>query len=327
MGVSGSAILATLASNTENEIVGGTLIMPGQSAAGKTPKVSVVIPTYNRGSTIKRAVASVLAQGFPIHEVVIVDDGSTDDTLEILSKIKDSRIKVIESPGRSGAPSARNLGVEASSGEWIAFQDSDDYWFGHKLERQFERLAQFPNAVLCYCGLIQYYDGVLGFVPNKSIRTLEGDIYDELLQASFISTQTIVVKKSTFLESGGFRPDMPRLQDWELVLRLAKLGPFCCVLEPLVIAYSTPGNLTSDSRKGANARLSILDIHQLSFSAKPALLARHYHIAAKQFLLTGSPADAVKYFRKATRHNPFAMKSWFWLFVSIFKNVPGQKKA
>jgi glycosyltransferase involved in cell wall biosynthesis len=327
MGVYGSAILATLASNTENEIVGGTLIMPGQSAAGKTPKVSVVIPTYNRSSTIKRAVASVLAQGFPIHEVIIVDDGSTDDTLEILSNIKDSRIKVIKSPGRSGAPTARNLGVEASSGEWIAFQDSDDYWFGHKLECQFERLALFPDSVLCYCGLIQYYDGTLGFVPGKNILAFEGDLYEALLHTSFISTQTILVKKSIFLESGGFRPDMPRLQDWELVLRVAKLGPFCCALEPLVIAYSTQGNLTSDSSKGASARLSILELHKQSFSAKPTLLAKHYHIAAKQFLLTGSTGDAVHYFSKATRHNPFAMKSWFWLFVSVFKNVTGQEKA
>lgn len=301
--------------------------MASHAAAGTIPKVSVVIPTYNRSSTIKRAVASVLAQGFPIHEVIIVDDGSTDDTLEILSKIKDSRIKVIQSPGRSGAPTARNLGVEASSGEWIAFQDSDDYWFGHKLESQFERIAMFPNSILCYCGLIQHYDGALGFVPGKSIHTFEGNLYEALLQTSFISTQTIVVKKSTFLESGGFRSDMPRLQDWELVLRLAELGQFCCALEPLVVAYSTPGNLTSDARKGAIARLAILDMHKQAFSAKPALLQKHYHIVAKQFLLTGSSADAVGYFWKATRLRPFALKSWFWLFVSIYKKFTGRKKA
>ncbi len=294
---------------------------------GSLPKVSVVIPTYNRSGTIKRALNSVLAQTFPIHEVIIVDDGSTDDTLEILSNIKDKRIKVIKSPGRSGAPTARNLGVEASSGEWIAFQDSDDYWLGHKLELQFDRLAQFPEAVLCYCGLIQYYDGALGFVPDKKIRKSEGNLYEALLQTSFISTQTILVKKSVFLQSGGFRADMPRLQDWELVLRLAELGPFCCALEPLVIAYATPGNLTSDARKGASARLMILDLHKKAFSVKPILLANHYHIIAKQFLLTGSSADAVQYFNKATRLQPFAARSWFWLFVSLFNKITGRGKA
>jgi glycosyltransferase involved in cell wall biosynthesis len=290
-------------------------------------KVSVVIPTYNRAGTIKRAVASVLAQGFPIHEVIIVDDGSTDDTLEILSLINDSRIKVVKSPGRLGAPTARNLGAEASSGDWIAFQDSDDYWLGHKLERQFERLDQFPDAILCYCGLIQYYEGKLGFVPGEHIHKFEGNIYDVLLETSFISTQTIVVKRSTFLQSGGFRPDMPRLQDWELVLRLAKMGSFCCALEPLVIAYSTPGNLTSDAVKGANARLTILDLHKEAFSASPSLLKKHYHIIARQFLQTGANGDAVKNFTKAVQIHPFALKSWFWLIVAWFKSVTRKNKA
>jgi glycosyltransferase involved in cell wall biosynthesis len=301
--------------------------MAGQAVADKTHKVSVVIPTYNRASTIKRAVASVLAQGFPIHEVIIVDDGSTDDTLELLSFIKDSRIKIVKSPGRLGAPTARNLGVEASSGDWIAFQDSDDYWFGHKLERQFERLDQIPDAILCYCGLIQYYDGKLGFVPGENILKFEGSVYGELLKTSFISTQTIVVKRSAFLESGGFRPDMPRLQDWELVLRLAKMGSFCCALEPLVIVYSTPGNLTSDAGKGANARLTILDLHKEAFSASPSLLKKHYHIIARQFFQTGASGDAVKNFGKAVQIHPFALKSWFWLIISVFRTIAARDKA
>ena len=157
-------------------------------------------------------------------------------------------------------------------------------------------------------------------MPGEDVKTLDGNLYGTLLHGSFISTQTILVKRSAFEQTGGFREDMPRLQDWELVLRLAKLGMFCCVKEPLVLVFATPGNLTSDVSKGISARLKILEIHAAEFEKRPSLLRHHYHVIGKQLLTTGDPAGSAKYFLKAIKLNPLGFNSWFWLGVAYSKS-------
>ena len=113
--------------------------MDNRKVSGKTPIVSVILPTYNRAFTIRSSIESVLAQTYADFELIVVDDGSTDGTGDILKTIKDQRLKIIHSPENRGAAAARNLGIKASQADLIAFQDSDDLWAPHKLAVQVGR--------------------------------------------------------------------------------------------------------------------------------------------------------------------------------------------
>jgi glycosyltransferase involved in cell wall biosynthesis len=122
-----------------------------------SPQVSVVIPTYNRATVLGRAVTSVLNQTFSDLECVVVDDGSTDQTVALVEGFQDPRLRLIRLPVNRGVGHARNVGIQAASGELIAFLDSDDEWLPGKLERQVARLREYENplaaAVYCRCAI------------------------------------------------------------------------------------------------------------------------------------------------------------------------------
>lgn len=281
--------------------------------------VSVVIPTYNRAETLPRSLISVLCQTVSPKEVIIVDDCSSDETLAVVREFSDSRITFLRTERRSGAPAARNLGTIAATGKWVAFQDSDDCWLPTKLEKQMSLLSSNSDAVLCYTSLLQYYSQRVVLVPTSEAESKADFSFLDLLTSSFISTQTMVIRKDVLTTVGGFREDLRRLQDWELALRLYDAGPFCWVNEPLAIAFHTPGNLTSDIEAGIEARIKILNLHADAFAAHKTVLARHLHILGKQSLDVGKREEAVKFFWQALRSDFFRPNSAVWLTRSLFK--------
>ena len=182
------------------------------------PLVSVVIPTYNRAHVLKRAVDSVLAQTYENIEVIIVDDGSTDNTGEVVASMTDRRIGYILREN-AGACSARNAGASVSKGEYIAFQDSDDIWHADKLEKQMKvMLEKNPDVVVCR--LVLKVDGEAKYPVPKRVGegyvTLKNDFFG-------LGTQTVLVKKDVF-QKEMFDPSMPRLQELEWLLRLIDGG-------------------------------------------------------------------------------------------------------
>lgn len=199
--------------------------------------ISVVIPTYNRETLLERAIASALEQTLPVREVIVVDDGSTDGTQELLSKIslRDSRVRTLVRQ-RGGANRARNAGVESAGGEWIAFLDSDDAWERNKLERQSAALQKNPAAVASFTGLrrIGHDEGKI-FLPPADPSLLD------IRAANVLSTtSSAVVKASVFRDVGGFDADLPSCQDWDLWFRLRLKGEFAVVREPLVVYDAGP---------------------------------------------------------------------------------------
>lgn len=183
--------------------------------------ISVIIPTYNRASLLPRALDSVLRQTWEDLEVIVVDDASQDDTPQVMAACTDPRVRYIRLEKNSGACVARNTGVAQARGEWIAFQDSDDLWLPEKLEKQMAYLAQ-TGADVVFCAFDRYS------VEGKKIQTFPHEhipagriTYDQLLFENLISTQTILGRRDCFLQEP-FRPDFPRLQDWELMLRMVQ---------------------------------------------------------------------------------------------------------
>jgi glycosyltransferase involved in cell wall biosynthesis len=197
------------------------------------PLVSVIIPTYNRAALGPEAVASVLAQTWRDYEILVVDDGSTDDTAEKLAPLA-PRVQVLRQPTRRGVSAARNQGVAAARGQWLAFLDSDDLWLPAKLDRQMAFLEANPRLRLCQTeeSWVRH-----GLKVNKPVayRKEGGQIYLQSLKRCCISPSAVVLDRKLLEEHGGFDEALPAAEDYDLWLRLTWRHEVGLLPEPLVI--------------------------------------------------------------------------------------------
>ena len=208
------------------------------------PLVSVVIPTFERRALMCEAVASVLAQTFADFELIVVDDGSQDDTVgELAARFADSRLRVVRQENR-GASAARNRGVAEARGEWLAFLDSDDTWLPPKLERQLQMLADHPEAPACYTGEIWYRDG--RWANPRNVHTkYSGWIFPYCLPLCIISPSSILMKRALFETLGGFDETLPACEDYDLWLRLSARYSVQLLEERLIVKRNGhPGQLS-----------------------------------------------------------------------------------
>ena len=195
--------------------------------------VSVIIPTRNRSSTILRAVDSVLGQTYKDIELIVVDDAGEDGTPSLLKERPQVRIITFDFP--KGVSAARNAGVAVSSGEWIAFLDSDDEWLPHKLERQLE-LARGGSVPLIHSEEIWIRNG-LRVNPKKKHRKSGGDIFERCLGLCLISPSAVVMRRDLFDRMGGFDEDFPVCEDYDLWLKITSLHRVGFVPDPLTVKY------------------------------------------------------------------------------------------
>lgn len=197
------------------------------------PTVSVIIPVYNRASTIRRAIESVLSQTHQSFEIIVVDDGSTDGTAEVVGAIADQRVTLIRHDRRRGGSAARNTGIRAGSAPFVAFLDSDDEWLAPKLERQleiFERSGE--DLALVYTGAQWLYPD--GTVDNVFARRY-ADPGRRLLTVNIIGETSVgMVRRTAMNEIGGFDESLPSSQDMDVWLRLCERFKAGVVAEPLV---------------------------------------------------------------------------------------------
>lgn len=221
------------------------------------PEVSVVLPTYNRSDTLKRTIDSVLRQTFNNFELIVVDDGSTDNTKDIVLSYNDKRITYIQHDNNKGGSAARNTGIETSSGEFIAFIDSDDEWQPEKLSKQLSHLKSRSNEwIATYCRIYIDNSPMKDFLLNDKNKVKEGGkelIADILtLKLQLGGASTLLVRKEAIKEINGFDTDFQRHQDWEFCIRLLKKGKITYVDERLVVKHSTekpPASVVEQAKK------------------------------------------------------------------------------
>lgn len=211
-------------------------------------KISVIIPTYNREKLVVKSVKSVLNQTYKNIEVIVVDDGSSDNTEEALKKIKDERLKYIKLSENVGACKARNRGIEESSGKYIAFQDSDDIFCVDKLKKQLDNLIE-NKSDLDFCK-IRINDSCIQVIPNEQRDEIIdlNNIVDELCKGNFISTQAILAKKEVF-DDILFDENLPRLQDYDLILRISSKYKVSYTKDALVDLYRQEDNISNSIDK------------------------------------------------------------------------------
>ena len=217
------------------------------------PKISVIIPTYNRAASIGKSISSVIDQTWQNFEIIVVDDGSTDNTRQIVESFMDERIRYIYMEKNGGASHARNEGIRQAKYDFIAFLDSDDEWVSEKLEKQMEVMLQASDQVgLVYCRMRRNREnGDSNICPPLEMKKeiLEGNIFRNLLGDNVIGTPTILVRKECLEQTGGFDEGLKCLEDWELILRIAEKWEIGFADDILVEMHFSQGGV-SDNSKG-----------------------------------------------------------------------------
>jgi len=196
------------------------------------PFVSVIIPTYNRGWVLKEAVDSVLEQDFTDFELIIVDDGSTDNTHHILNAYGEDII--VFRQDNKGVSAARNKGITSASGSYIAFLDSDDIWLPKKLSKQVDFFNSNPDAMICQTEEIWVRNGVR-VNPKKRHKKLSGMIFEHSLSLCMVSPSAVMIERNLFDEVGGFDESLPACEDYDLWLRMSCKYPVYLIDTPLII--------------------------------------------------------------------------------------------
>ena len=199
------------------------------------PAISAIIPTYNRRPVLERAIRSVLRQKNADFELIVADDGSTDGTREWIAREFPS-IRYLGWETQRGPSYARNRGVEAALGKWIAFLDSDDEWKPGKLRAQLEFFAAHPEYRIAQTEEIWVRRGVR-VNPMKKHKKYGGFIFEKCLPLCVISPSAVMLEKSLFEETGGFDESLPACEDYDLWLRIAARYPVGLLEKPYVIKY------------------------------------------------------------------------------------------
>ncbi len=284
-----------------------------------TPSVSVVLPTYNRAHTLPRAIASVLAQDARDLELLVVDDGSTDDTRQVVGGINDPRLRYLQRPRNGGPAAARNTGLAHARGEYIAFQDSDDEWLPLKLNKQLAALRQAPPDIgLVLCGQLRWDTRNLCYLPDRT-RTgaRQGQLREEILRSNFALTPSWLVRRAVFDAIGGFDETLPMLEDWEWLIRYNERCPALLLDEPLMMVWESADSISHNHEKYILALSTIIQRHAPALAADPKSLANLHYVLGKKYALHVSTARARTEFFRALLLWPRDWRHWMALGLTL----------
>ena len=291
------------------------------------PRVSVIIPSYNNANYIARAIDSVLNQTYRDFEIIVVDDGSTDNTKDIVSSYPNP-VKYLGQDNR-GPSSARNAGIAASRGEFIAFLDSDDYFMKPNLEMKMSFLESNPRAGWIYSDW-QYVNDEGSPLKKGSSKfkysdkKLTGEIFEELVRSrNFISPCTVVVRRSVLDDVGHFDTVIPSQEEYDLWLRISLQYAAYYIDKVLVFVTVHPKSLSRDFTKWANGNAVIVEklkhLIPQNFRDREKLLnkmlADRHTFIGRDFLQKGHFKEATNEFWQSIKRLPF-QKRIYWLLCS-----------
>jgi glycosyltransferase involved in cell wall biosynthesis len=285
------------------------------------------MPAFNASKTIVSAVESVIAQTFSDWELLIINDGSSDDTLKQVANFDDQRIKVLSQLNK-GVASARNAGLDVATGEFIAFLDSDDLWLPSKLEKQLKVFTSYGSEV----GLV--YTKYRGFTDNASdshslgfdgIELLSNDYYS-LLVMDYIPTLTVMIRSNIVEHVGLFREDLRGVEDWDFWIRIKKSYELKKINEELALYRISPFSLSGNKISHAAEELKVLDAHVVNKINIPDSVVNmaflFWHIKKIKYLLIGSQyKEAIKCFFDLLKLQKISLLNYLLLFKWITKNI------
>ena len=225
--------------------------------------ISVIIPAYNAERTILKTIESVQQQTFKDLEIIVINDGSRDRTLELLETVRDERLKVY-SYKNGGLPTARNRGMRRATGEYISFIDADDLWIKDKLEQQLLALQHNPTAGVAYSWIIYMVEdpanpNSFGYIPDAKPK-FTGNVYPNLLLGNFLGNGSNILARREAVESvGEFDPSLKSCEDWDYYIRLADKWEFILVPQAQILYRKTAGTLTANVEIMAAEGMRVLE--------------------------------------------------------------------
>ncbi len=228
--------------------------------------ISIIMPTFNRGHLVKKAISSVFSQTYKNWELIIVDDASSDETSILLNGYEDPRIKYIRNQKNRGANYCRNLGVKIAKGKYLTFLDSDNYWENNKLEIQLKRIAATQEDVgFVFCKQMVYEDGKAKLIPQED--DLENDLNHIMYWRNIVDTNTVLMKRECFEKAGGFDEKMPRIQDWEFFFRVLNICHYKALYTPFCLNHNVIQNdsISKNNKKFVDAIFYFIDKYRKHF--------------------------------------------------------------
>lgn len=296
------------------------------------PVVSIILPTYNRGSTIGRAIDSVFSQGIDDFEIIVIDNGSTDNTPSIVKGFLDERIQYYYFEKKTGPGAARNFGLSKAKGKYIAFLDSDDQWLNTKLSKQ---LAVLDDSDENTC--LVYTDMWWQFIKGDKLYHHSPDIVSGLIldsrnsfyQVYNIGIQSCLIRRERLESVRGFREDLGCFEDMELLLRLSMECDFVHLREPLVNYYESKGSVSKQTIEEIKVRARLLQLFK-----KDLFVFKKFYVKEKIIIALCKYLDLAGYFTRSNNQSFFEwikkndspyilrfQKMWIKLTNALFENT------
>jgi len=238
-------------------------------------QISVIIPSYNSEKTIKKTIESVLNQSFSDLELIVINDGSKDSTLEIISNFQDSRIKIF-SFENSGGNISRNRGLKYAGGKFVSFLDADDIWTADKLASQLQALQENLGAKVAYSWTDSIDENGKILLSGMHI-TVNGDVYEKLLVSNFLENgSNPLILREAIIELGGFDESLNAAQDWDMWLRLASKFDFVCVPCVQILYRISPNSVSCNLLRQEKSCLQVLE---RAYKKRPSRLKSSWNIS------------------------------------------------
>jgi glycosyltransferase involved in cell wall biosynthesis len=274
------------------------------------PLVSVVVPAYNAATTIGETLASILEQNVRDLEVLVVDDGSSDGTRDVVAQVADERVRLITQEN-GGAASARNTGIGEAAGHFIAFLDADDLWAPGKLSRHLAYLDAHPHLGVVQTGAVYVDPDLRVLEVRRSATTVDAVLETLRFENMPAFPSTVVMRRSALDQLGGFDPSLVILEDWDFVLRSARAGLLGTLPEPLTLYRVHPGNRSRDLGIHVEPGERILADLFADPELPPEILEKRSEIYARlRLMLAGGsirsrePLEALRWLARALADQP-----------------------
>lgn len=300
--------------------------------------ISVILPTYNRSGCLVAAMNSVLGQSHEDLELIVVDDGSTEDIESVVREVGDQRIRYIRRARNGGAAAARNTGLGHAKGEYIAFQDSDDLWLPGKLQKQFALFSSVPSHVGVVTGAKiiygrdnqwNYGPGRVAYAPNPGGRLrLDEDQLGRLLTENRISLQNALFRKNCIPDTEWFDVCARANEDWDFAIRLAQHTSIYEDPDPVVLGFISTDSISTNGRKQIIGLLRILKKNREVLRGRKKQRSLMLIDVGRYFYTVGKTKRAIRFLAAALKEYPPHVKLlWSTLLNKLFRRRPQRAQA
>ncbi len=278
------------------------------------PLISIIIPVYNSEKTIKETIESVLNQTFINLEVIIINDGSQDLSLNVISSIQDPRIKVF-SYRNAGVAVSRNRGIAKASGKFIAFIDADDLWTSDKLEAQLKALQSNPQAAVAY-SWVDYINESGEFLHSGNYTTVNGNAYKQMLRENVLENgSNPLIRREALQQVGDFNQSLTPAEDWDMWLRLGACYDFITVPYPQILYRTLSGSGSSNVVKMELASLQLIEQAfnraplSLQYLKRKSLGILYHYLTTKSLESGYKSKNIIRFFGNTIRYD---ISVWQW---------------